>query len=258
MSVTFYDLLKELAGKIGSPRISTATGGSTTTLVDTNLIEPDGFFNGGTLFIDLGTPIFPRVDDWDLATHTFTFTAQATAITAGIGYMAVHPRFPLDILKISINNALLEAGKMMKQDETITIVADQERYDLPADVSDVRRVEIGTEDDDDWRVHYWWKEEGGQLRFLYKPPSDASKTLRLHYAGNHGTMSAVGDILDPRIDRQRLMTAACKHALIWRAHKAGPDEPLTTQLLNYYLDRDAKIGWKGQPIMPRDPILARY
>jgi len=139
---TFYDLIKDLANHVGDVRNSLATGGSTTTLVDTTLIEPNDYYNGGTLLIDQATPVAVRITDFASTTGTFTFSAITTAVVSDIGYTAVHSRFPLDVLKRSINMALADIGDVMAVDETLTLVADQERYTLPTGVTeDIRRVE---------------------------------------------------------------------------------------------------------------------
>ena len=199
------------------------------------------------------------ITDYDAPTATFTFATIATAVTAGIGYTAIRSWFPLDKLKQSINLAILDSEIIMKHDDTITLVADQERYALPVGVNDVRRVEIGTENEDDWQTHYNWKVESGELRFTAWIPSDTTKTVRLHYTGRQAELASLSDTLDEQVSRHRLMIAACKHALIWRNSKAGTDEPNTTALLNYYLAEDAKVkNERVSQLLPRDPIFARY
>lgn len=256
---TFYDLIKELAYHVGDVRQGVSTGGSVTTLVDTALNEADEYYKKGTLLIDQPTPVIVYVTDYDAPTATFTFPTIATAVTAGIGYTAIRSWFPIDVLKRSINLAILESELIMKHDESISLVADQERYALPVGVTDVRRVEIGTENGDDWQVHYNWRVESGELRFTAWVPSDTTQAVRLHYTGRQAELSSLADTLDEQVSRHRLMIAACKHALVWRNSKAGRDEPNTTDLLNYYLTEDAKVkNERVSPLLPRDPIYARY
>ena len=256
---TFYDLIKELAYHVGDMRQGVSTGGSTTTLVDTSLNEANEYYNKGTLLIDQATPAIVYVNTYASATTTFTFATLATAVAAGVGYTAIRSWFPLDVLKRSINLAILESELIMKHDDSITLVADQERYALPAGVTDVRRVEIGTENGDDWQVHYNWRVESGELRFTAWVPSDSTQTVRLHYTGRQAQLSALTDTLDEQVSRHRLMLAACKHALIWRNQKTKGDEPELAALLNYYLSEDAKAkNERVSPLLPRDPIYARY
>jgi len=256
---TFYDMIKELALMIADARQSVSTSGSVTTLVDTSLGEADTYYDGGVLLIDQATPVTPKIATWASGTSTFTFPTIATAIVTGVGYTAVSKIYPLDKLKSFINLALLESEKYMEIDESIALVADQERYTLPIGVTDVRRVEIGTEGDNDWEVHYAWRVEDGELRFLNWVPSDSSQTCRLHHTVRHAPLSALADTLDERISRHRLIIAACKHALNWRVSKVGNDEPNTTNQLNYYLTLDRETSRERvSPLIERDSILAGY
>ena len=255
---TFYDLIKELALLIADARQSVSTGGSTTTLVDTALGEADTYYNGGVLLIDQGTPAAPRVTSYASSSGTFTFSAIATAVGSGISYTAVHARFPLDILKTAINQGLLEAERYMEIDETVTLVAEQEKYALPTGVNDVRRVELGTANEG-WDRHYAWTIEDGYLRFIDWVPSDPSQTCRIHHAANHASLSALADVLDERVSRRRLIVSAAKNALNWRVSKVGNDEPNTTNQLNYYLNLDKETKRERvSHLLERDPILARY
>ena len=257
---TFYDLIKDLANHIADVRSSTAESGTTATLVDSLLLEPNDYYNNGTLLIDQATPLAVRITDYASATGTFTFPTINTAIVAGVGYTAIHAKFPLDVLKRSINAALLESELIMAVDETLALVAGQERYALPTGVTpDVRRVEIGTEDEDNWEVHYAWKVEGGELRFIGWVPEDASKTCRIHYTKRHDELTNLTDTLDENVNRNRLIVTACKHTLIWRNYKVGKDEPNTTELLNFYMQQAERVkNQRTSHLLERDPLLARY
>lgn len=257
---TFYDLIKELAYNIGDTREGTATGGTTTTLIDTTLGEANDYYNKGTLLIEQATPVIVKVTDYASATTTFTFGAIDTAVAAGIAYTAIHMRWPLDVLRRAINLALLEHGKVMDIDESLTIVADQERYTKPGTVTDdIRRIELGDEDEDNWEIHYGWRVEDGEIRFLGWNPTDTTKTARIHYVKQHAALDALTDTLDEQVNREALMVSACKHALKWRNAKVGKDEPGITELLNYYLSLDAQYRNKRtSELLNRDPILARY
>lgn len=258
---TYYDLIKKLAYHIGDVRVSVATGGSTTTLVDTTLGEANEYYNNGTLLIDKTVPVAVKVTTYDSATGTFTFAAAiSVAVAAGDGFTAIRSFFPLDVLKRSISQAIDESEKIMAVSEGITLVASQERYALPAGVTqDIRRVEIGTEDSDDWEIHYAWAVEDGELRFLGWVPDDTSKVCRVHYVTQQAQLVLLSDVLDEKVNENRLIVNACKHALTWRNYKVGKDEPNTTDLLNYYMNLEQKLSRERvSPLLNRDPIMARY
>ncbi len=250
---TLYDILVSVARKIGDVREGISTDGSTTTLIDTTLGESNDYYNGGTLFINQGTPAAVGITDWNSSTGTFTFPAIGTAVTVGTHYMAIGPRFPLDVLKYAVNLAL-EDTRIMLIDETLVIVADQERYTLPAGVRDIRRVEIGNENET-WNIHRAWKVENNELRFLNNAPSDTAQTIRLHYVGHHEYMENLSDLLDERVDFSVLRDRACLEALMWRYQKTGRDEPLAGEMLNYHSQNSKPLVFG---LIPRDTILARY
>lgn len=257
---TFYDLIKELANLIGDTRQGAATGGSVTTLVDTTLIESDGVYNGGTLFIELSPPVTPRITTWTQSTYTFAFPTLAAGPSSGTPYTVVSHKYPLDVLKKAVNQALAEVGSIMDVDETLTIVADQERYTIPATASnDIRRVELGTVNEGEWDIHYYWKVEGGQLRFLAYAPSDTSQTVRLHFVKQHAALSALDDELDEQVDRRLLLALAAKFAYLWRNIKSKRDEVDGMTMLNYFLSQEQQARERSTyRLLPRDPILARY
>ena len=97
------------------------------------------------------------------------------------------------------------------------------------------------------------------MRFLYWNPSDASKTCRIHYTKRHASLSSLSDTLDEKVNQNRLIVNACKHALIWRNYKVGKDEPNTTELLNFYMQQAERVkNQRTSHLLERDPLLARY
>lgn len=80
-----WNFLTPLISVTFSPSYSgTATGGSTTTVVDTTRTEATGFFNGMNIAVTAsdGTVQVASVTSWNASTHTFTFPAVANAIVA--------------------------------------------------------------------------------------------------------------------------------------------------------------------------------
>ena len=123
MSRTFYDALVEVAQQLASLRTGTATGGSTTTLIDTNLVDEDGFFDDGFIFIDQATPVIAQITSFAADTFTFTFPAISSAVVAGVTYSAMDDKYPLDVLKRAVNQCLRhEIGQIMQVVESLTAV----------------------------------------------------------------------------------------------------------------------------------------
>lgn len=254
--MTFYELIRSVAKQLMEARSSAATGGSTTTLVDALLDAPNDYYNGGLLFVDHATPVINKITDWASATFTFTF-ATSTAVTATTKYTVVNERFPLDVIKNAINQCLVEdVGAIMMVDESIVAEDDTERYALPDGVYDVRRVEIGTEDET-WNVNYCWQEELGELRFLNDKPSEG-ETIRVHYVATHEELIDLDDVLDDRLNVDMIVHAACVHALQWRITKVRENEPgLKDKLAFHELKAAFAKSRMGNRLLNRDPIHSR-
>ena len=255
--MTFYELIRSVAKQLMEARSSAATGGSTTTLIDTNLDAPNDFYNGGLLFIDHTVPVINKITDWASATFTFTF-ATSTAVTAATKYTVVDERFPLDVIKNSINQCLVEdVGAIMMVNEALVAVDDQEKYTLPADVYDVRRVEIGTLNES-WKTNYCWQEELGELRFLDDKPATGD-TIRVHYAASHAELIDLDDVLDDRLNVDMIVHAACVYSLQWRITKVRENEPgLKDKLAFHELKAAFAKSRMGNRLLNRDPIHSRY
>lgn len=256
MGRTFYEALAEVAKSLTDMRTGTATGGNTTTLIDTGLSEPNDYFNFGSLFIEQTVPVIRQITDWNSTTCTFTFAALSGAVVAGTPYAAIDEKYPLDVLKNAVNTALrVDAGKIMVYDETLTAVDDQERYDLPAGVSDIRRVEIGTEDDT-WENNHYWVEEAGVLRFYGGLPSE-DDTIRLHYVSNHAALADLDDEVNAQIPWELVINSAIVHALMWRQNRADGNEKELREKVEYY--KNEAYAFKNTArLLPKDPRYPRY
>lgn len=252
--MTKFDLIKAVVFRIGDARVGTATGGSTTTLTDTNLRDPSGYYDGGVLLIETSVPQARQILQWNASTKTFTFDALGDAITAGTGYVASSQKYPLDVLLRCVWQAFHDCGYRMGVNETIQTVAGVYSYDLPDGCEDVRRVEILDADGRGKPITYWRILENN-LVFLDRLAPD--RKLRLHYVRAPDIPPGLNDAIDPLIDFEYLTVSACLHALLWRNYKVGRDEPNTTELLNYYMQQASLLAWRKPKLMDRDPALAR-
>lgn len=247
---TLYQALKEVALRIGDVRQGVATGGSTTTLVDTNLDEPDGYYNGGTLFLETSPPMITLVYTWQADIKTFTIRPVGITISAGTPYLAVGPRYPLDVLRNAIAIAVFETARQMEVYETTT--DGTAKVTLPDEVWDVRHVEYEASEGQ-WKTHYAWRIKGGDLYFLTNPP-ESGTALKIFYASTPAIPQTYSATF-AHINTESLIINACKQALIWRNYRVGRDEPNTTELLNYYLQLDQQWMGRRPKLLPRDPIF---
>lgn len=151
---TLFQATLELANRLGVLRTSTATGGTTVTLVDTKRTEGDNTFDRGTVWLitdadgDSAAPEgeWSRVSDWDLDTWTAT-VATMTAPANGDTYGIATEDFPLDVLISSINNELIKHNVIRYDRTSLDIIASQSEYTLPAGIRQDNLINVYEETD---------------------------------------------------------------------------------------------------------------
>lgn len=261
---TLADILLKTAFALKSLRNSLATGGSTTTLIDTNLSEPNDFFNGGTIFFLSGTLIGKTaiITDWNATTFTFTIPTQTAAVVSGVRYAIAESRYPRETMVQAINMALAELGNVLQRDETLITEEDLAEYQLPSGVSNIKRVQIATSDTEpfNWDApHHWWTEWDGLLVFTEAHiPETADMPIRLWYEEPHEAVYNDADEISSAIYPERLSWTAAWLAALNRSGLAENSEPHSTfvaQLANQMRLMQAK-----HPIttMPRDARWADW
>lgn len=257
--MTLYEIMREVARNLADVREGTATGGSTTTLIDTLLVgEPDDHFNNGLIFLDLATPVIKQISDYAGTTSTFTWVgATSPAVAAAVKYCALTSEFNIESLKNAVNQAMRnEIGKVMMIDETTTVVAEQIEYDLPTGVTDIRRIETG-DSTDGWTIHRGWREEGAHLQFINDIPTEGS--IKIHYAAVPAELTALTDAINTGIDRQYLVAAATFYASQWRKNRANGSEQNNKDNYSMYMSEMARMRMANtKRLMPKDANLGVY
>ncbi len=128
----------------------TATGGSTSTVVDTARTEADDYWNNCWLYVsDTTDDAAPKdeealVSDFAAATDTLTLaTPLAAAVGAGDTY-ELRRYFAASMIHSAINLALEDAQYQLRQeaeDTTLVILEDTYDYTLPDAVEHVQKIE---------------------------------------------------------------------------------------------------------------------
>jgi len=134
---TLFDATLAVARELGVARQGTATGGSTTTIIDTGRNEVDDAFNGGTAWIvsaDSAAPEdeYATISDWVNSTGTATISAVTAAVASGDVYVLTTARYPLDVLISAINSELIKYWVPRWDKTSLDVVSGQSEYDLPA------------------------------------------------------------------------------------------------------------------------------
>ena len=129
----------------------TATGGSTTTLIDTARGEADDFWNNSWVYIsdttDNAAPIGQEAlcTDFAAATDTLTFTPAMTAAVGSGDTYELRRYFSATSINGEINNVLEEMQvhfPVLTEDETTVVQTDIYDYTLDSTIQDVQRIDL--------------------------------------------------------------------------------------------------------------------
>jgi hypothetical protein len=266
MAITLFDLTWRCLVELGVARTSLVTGGSTTTIIDTNgLANVDhGYFEDGVAFIlkdSAGAGAAPEGEFQTITTHdgaTKTLTVQSAfsvAPAAGDTYGVAPRRYPMYLIIQKINNALYLDGYIPVEDTSLTTAASQTEYTLPAGSSrDLREVLLQTNadaNDNVWRPLYNWKIKysatGSQDTLVLQKQPATGYSLLLRYATPHAELRAYDDVLNDVIHPDRIVYAAAAEALRWYKDKTrvrGLEPTLET------LDMKAERARELHPLPP--------
>jgi len=192
---TLYDAMLQTAMFSGVcvSGVSTAAG-TTTRLVDADRHEADGYFNGGTLFVQSGVYAgsTDRIVSYKAAETYFELQhAKEELYLSGLRYTATNQN--RGMLVQAVNQALTHMGLYTVTDDSITSDTSSTEYDLPTGVSDVVRIDE-ISGSGSFSPVKTWSEYAGKL-YLDKPLSTGYK-LRLYYNKLHNTLSQDGDTID--------------------------------------------------------------
>jgi hypothetical protein len=236
---TLFDLVWRCLVELGTARTGVATGGSTTTLIDTVGLKSaeEDYYNEGTLLVlkdAAGAGAAPEkefgtISNYVANTQTATIqTALTTAIAAGDTYGIAVRRYPLYLLIQKINNLLYMEGKIPVEDETVTVVAEQLEYDLPATIAaqDLRQVLVSSNSATDKKEYYRpvvnWEiayATSGASELRLQNPLTAGEQFLLKYVTPHGDLRAASDALNPVIHPDRIVYQVCADTLRWYKDK---------------------------------------
>lgn len=258
---TLAAAMLEVARIVGSPVGGTSTAaGTTATLIDTGRVESDNYFNDGTIWFTSGdlVGLVARITDYTLSSGTITFDTQAKAPGSGKTYRALNGDFPETILMDAVNDALKNIGAIPVRDTTLVSVADQEEYDLPTGVYNVRMVEIAqsTTEPYSWMEHNNWDEIEGHLVFdPFDTLRDDGMTIRLTYQPLPDVLDAGADEISDQIPLERLAWEGAVYALRWRLKRVKND-PIAVAQLNEALQMQKLM--EGKHPVPRLDIGMKY
>lgn len=223
---TTADITLKVMREVQDVAGGTATGGSTSTLVDTALETfPDDHFNNGRLWILSGThagKVF-TVTDFTSSTGTVTFATVTGAIAAGVRYAIARASYPWDQVVSAIERAL-ESTWVTGTDSTLEGDGETLEFTLPAGVYDIKRVEF--EDtavaNSGRTVSSHWKETStGKLRYDYGYAPRDGDTIHIHYRAAHAALTDYTVTISNEINIEWLKWAATRELLWWGVSMYG-------------------------------------
>ena len=269
---TLFSATLDLAKILGNVIESTATGGSTTTLVDTAFPRtppPDDAYNYGTLFLiscaqttlNNTTAI---VTDWVSTTKTFTVGTLGATITATDRYAFVDKDWPRDVLRRAVNQAIQSLGALpdLYTLATFVTVADQEAYALPSGVYNVKRVEIATSTSTPYYYikHHHWTEKDGYIYFDtgFELP-DAGYLIRLTYEVPSAELTTDAGTISNYIHPDLLKWEAAVNAYMWKQPNMGEGSSILERRLAYATQMAAMMKQLHKvPKMAKDVHLSPW
>lgn len=228
-----YDKLEQTKGLL-------ATGGSTTTIIDTAIssdVEDDAY-NGYVAFVayDAGGAApegeYKSVTDYVASTTTLTTAAFSAAVGAGDWIsLARGSIFPLnDVIRLC-NNALKQMGDVANVDTSLTTASAQTEYSIPATVQydQIVDVLIPTEtDSNDRRLVSVYKNiipptSPGGTATLVIPQMDSGYTITIIYTGPHISLRDYDDDISKDVHPTMAVAACALACARWKRNVVGAE-----------------------------------
>ena len=251
MSSTAFDAMLALARIVVPTTEGTATSGSATTILDTDILGvhewlADDGLNGGTAFITYdagGAGAAPqnetaRITDYAESISTVTLMSGdlSAAAAAGDGYAVTSiPRYQL---YAALNAALRDLGDVPYENDTsLDTVADTREYTLPAAAKrDLRQVWIAQHtaapwdyaEQNNWRVI----KNRATLDLVFSNQPTASRNIRLVYVGPHATLDDDADTVNDAVPFDYLVWRGAFHVYLRRLQQEGRNAEQWTGLMN--------------------------
>lgn len=240
-----------------------ATDGNTN-IIDTKLKEPSNTLINGTLIMltgDAAGKTIPITANDQTAYKISFANISPLVIDYGDQYVIIPPKYTRTALLEGINTALRYLGGVLQANTTMVTVADQEQYDLPAGVYNLKRVEFSRDTTTPFKYmppHHWWIEWEGKLVLSAHKPQTDGLGIRIWYEAPHADVRYDTDTITDAIYPMRLAWTAAFFAAMTRAGLAENAEPNTKETRE--IASQMRILESRHPIrsIARDPRWSRF
>lgn len=266
MSKTLFDCTLELARILDNVYEGTATGGGTTTIIDTvERTEAADYWNGGTAWITYdagGAGAAPQgeygyISDFELSSNTITLRSALTAAVAtGDRYALCKKKYPLYLLIQKVNETF---GVIEKTDITsLTTATEETEYNLPSDCLELKQVWIqtntGDTNDNQWDQLFDWDVQksatGSANVLILKRQFSSGYLLKLVYTTYHQVLRSATDKLDDSLHIRKVIANAAVGCLRWRI-KTGENDASLTNMLNFWQAEAEKANQEFAQRLPK-------
>ena len=255
MAYLLSNLLQDTYMGLGQLNVSTATGGSTSTVVDSKQagLHGDNTWKNGAAFVvrDAGGAAAAPEGEFGLVTaytdSSGTFAATFTVAPAtGDTYAFVNDFYPLYTVIELCNMGLAELGDIALTDTSLTTATSAREYTLAVAMKRGRPLQIalqgqtGDADDNARQILYDWDvypaAAGTGATIVFQNELVSGRTLYVTYEGIHPKLSAYSSIVSETI-HPRLASASCvEMCLRWQNSRLQGGDDFLLQRWN-----DAKM-----------------
>lgn len=249
--MTLFDLLKKAYISLGHMEISTATGGTTSTIIDTKLGDKygDGDIVGSSVFIirDAGglsaapEQEVSRITDYVQSTNTITVSPVfSSAVASGDTYGVAKPIIEIDTMKELANMALQGLGTIQLTDTSITTVDGQTEYSLPATLKyKIDLIQMATNNDSGNYefndISGWYQINSGpgstgMLVFNHELPP--GYILKLFYEAEHPRVQNMSDSIAEVLHSEYATRLVVDRVLEYQVRRTNGTDPFLLQTAN--------------------------
>ena len=277
MTYYLWQLLRDAYSELGQLHVAEATGGTTTTMVDSKLINTgrDDDWQGGAVIIleaDGESPEgeFGRVSGYVDSSGTLTFPAMTAAVTSGDLYGLVNEVYSLHQMIVLANLGLRGLGDILNVDTSLETETSRSEYQAAVTWKrrPPREIDIqGNDDEDDnrWaRIQDWHfvpaiANTPGKI--IFRRPPEGGRALRVWYESIHPRVGAYDDVIHETIHPALAAAALVEKAITWQLSRLEGQDDFMAQRLAEARAELARLKiahpiWKGRKVA-RSIVIGR-
>jgi len=252
MSYTLSTLLVDLYAELGQLTVSTATGGTTATVVDSKQSNKHGDEDSVSWAVFIIESTDGEAPEGEMALVTSytdssgTFTSAASSYTvapaAGDVYGFTNDFYPYYDMIRAVNRALKSLGEIPLTDTTtLDTVAAQTEYAYAVDWKRSPPIRVDLQgkttdaNDNQWREIVDWEyipATAGSTGLLVLPQYPAGRGLRIWYRGVHPILNTYDDEIYEGFPDQLVLAACVEKALVWQNSRMMGGDDFLLQRLN--------------------------